>query len=222
MAVDHIRYDLLAQEALRGIVSTVIADTAKNGLPGDHHFYVSFNTRAEGVKISERMRAQYPKDMTIVLQHQFWDLMVDGRAFRGRAVVWRHPGAAGGPVRGDHAFTDPSVQFGLQFQESMPRPPPGARMRPLPTALRLPRPPPRAHGRPPSRKGRTLPSLAATPAAAYPPPDLRHPSRRRRLPKMAPISHQAAARSSASIVSARSRPVRPWMRRRAREGGALR
>ncbi len=60
---------------------TVIADTAKNGLPGEHHFYVSFNTQAEGVEISARMLAQYPKEMTIVLQHQFWDLVVDAEHF---------------------------------------------------------------------------------------------------------------------------------------------
>src|SRR5436190_23534147 len=81
MAVDHIRYDLLAQEALRGLVRTVLSDAAKNGLPGDHHFYISFDTRAEGVRLSQRLRAQYPAEMTIVLQHQFWDLVVNDEAF---------------------------------------------------------------------------------------------------------------------------------------------
>ncbi len=81
MAVDHIRYDLLAQEALRGIVRTVLADAAKNGLPGEHHFYISFDTRADGVRLSPRMLAQWPQEMTIVLQHQFWDLAVHDDAF---------------------------------------------------------------------------------------------------------------------------------------------
>ena len=76
MAVDHIRYDLLAQGALRGVLRTVLSDAAKNGLPGDHHFFVTFDTCAEGVRLSQRMRAQYPKEMTIILQHQFWDLAV--------------------------------------------------------------------------------------------------------------------------------------------------
>ena len=74
MAIDHIRYDILAQDALRGVVRTVLVDAAKNGLPGEHHFFITFDTGAEGVQVSPRMRAQYPADMTIVLQHQFWDL----------------------------------------------------------------------------------------------------------------------------------------------------
>src|SRR5207247_1085681 len=76
MAVDHIRYDILAQDALRGVVRRVLMDAAKNGVPGEHHFYISFDTRAEGVRLSPRMRAQYPEEMTVVLQHQFWDLEV--------------------------------------------------------------------------------------------------------------------------------------------------
>ena len=81
MAFDHIRYDVLAQAALRGVVRTVLADVAKNGLPGEHHFKITFNTMAPGVRLSDRMRAQYPQDMTIVLQHQFWDLAVTEQAF---------------------------------------------------------------------------------------------------------------------------------------------
>src|SRR5947209_10556774 len=113
MAVDHIRYDLLAQEALRGVVRRVLADAARKGLPGDHHFFVEFDTRAPGVRVSERMRAQYPQEMTIVLQHQFWDLAVAehafevGLSFNGiaeRLVV---------PFDAIKGFFDPSVQFGL-------------------------------------------------------------------------------------------------------------
>src|SRR6201997_3912280 len=81
MATDHIRYDILAQQALRGVVRTVLADVAKNGLPGEHHFKITFATGAPGVRLSERMRAQYPETMTIILQHQFWDLTVDDDAF---------------------------------------------------------------------------------------------------------------------------------------------
>ncbi len=65
MAVDHIRYDILAQDALRGVVRRLLMDTAENGLPGEHHFYISFDTRAEGVRLSPRMRAQYPEEMTV-------------------------------------------------------------------------------------------------------------------------------------------------------------
>jgi uncharacterized protein len=117
MAVDHIRYDILAQEALRGLVRTVLTDAAANGLPGEHHFYISFDTRAEGVHLSPRMLAQYPQEMTVVLQHQFWDLVVTderfevGLSFGGIAERLVIPFAA---IKG---FVDPSVQFGLQFEE---------------------------------------------------------------------------------------------------------
>src|ERR1700690_4036032 len=81
MPVDYIRYDVLAQAALRGVVRTVLADVAKKGLPGEHHFKITFATAAPGVRLSERMRGQYPDAMTIVLQHQFWDLTVDDDGF---------------------------------------------------------------------------------------------------------------------------------------------
>ena len=81
MAVDYIRYDILAQDALRGVVRTVLMDAAKKGLPGDHHFYITFDTRADGVRLSQRMLAQYPEEMTVVLQHQFWDLVVSEEDF---------------------------------------------------------------------------------------------------------------------------------------------
>ena len=73
MAEDHMRYDILTQEALRGVVRKVLAEVAKTGLPGEHHFFISFVTRAPGVRLSERLLAQYDKEMTIVLQNQFWE-----------------------------------------------------------------------------------------------------------------------------------------------------
>ena len=76
MPVDHIRYDILVQEALRGMVRDVLADAAKNGLPGDHHFFVTFDTTADGVQLSDRLREQYPEEMRIVLQHQFWGCLL--------------------------------------------------------------------------------------------------------------------------------------------------
>ncbi len=116
MPTDHIRYDILAQEALRGMVRQVLADVAKKGLPGDHHFFITFDTQAEGVRLSPRMRAQYPEEMTVVLQHQFWDLKVTdvsfevGLSFGGvaeRLLV---------PIDSIKAFVDPSIQFALQFE----------------------------------------------------------------------------------------------------------
>ena len=117
MAVDHIRYDILAQEALRGVVRTVLEDAAKNGLPGEHHFFIAVDTRHEGVTLSPRMREQYPTEITVVLQHQFWDLVVTadgfevGLSFGGVAERLIVPFAA---IKG---FFDPSVQFGLQFEQ---------------------------------------------------------------------------------------------------------
>ena len=78
---DHIRYDLLTQQALRGVVRNVLTDAAKKGLPGEHHFYISFDTRPTACASRERLRAQYPEEMTIILQHQFWDLAVTDDGF---------------------------------------------------------------------------------------------------------------------------------------------
>jgi len=116
MPVDHIRYDILVQDALRGMVREVLTETIKKGLPGEHHFFITFDTTAEGVRLSDRLRAQYPEEMTVVLQHQFWDLKVTdemfevGLSFGGigeRLVI---------PFAAIRAFADPSVQFTLQFE----------------------------------------------------------------------------------------------------------
>jgi hypothetical protein len=117
MPVDHIHYDILVQEALRGMVRDVLTDLAKNkAFPGDHHFYITFDTTADGVQISPRLLAQYPEEMTIVLQHQFWDLKVTDKAFDvglsfGGVTERLHI-----PLAAIKAFADPSVQFTLQFE----------------------------------------------------------------------------------------------------------
>jgi hypothetical protein len=116
MAFDHIRYDVLAQAALRGVVRTVLADVAKNGLPGEHHFKITFSTASPGVRLSERMRAQYPQDMTIVLQHQFWDLAVTEQAFEVGLSFGGIPERVAVPFEAVTAFYDPAVQFGFQFE----------------------------------------------------------------------------------------------------------
>jgi uncharacterized protein len=116
MSVDHIRYDLMVREALRGVVRRVLADIARNGLPGEHHFYISFDTRAEGVRISSRLRVQYPEEMTIVLQHQFWDLIVSEIAFEVGLSFGGVPERLHVPFEAIKGFFDPSVQFGLEFQ----------------------------------------------------------------------------------------------------------
>lgn len=116
MSVDHIRYDLLAQEALRSVVRRVLADVARTGLPGDHHFYISFDTRAPGVRLSQRMREKYPEEMTIVLQHQFWDLIVTDVSFEVGLSFGGIPERLLVPFSALKGFFDPSVKFGLQFE----------------------------------------------------------------------------------------------------------
>jgi len=115
MPEDHIRYDILAQEALRGVVRKVLAEVAKTGLPGEHHFFISFVTRAPGVRVSQRLLEQYDKEMTIVLQNQFWDLKVNETAFEVGLSFDGHPEILVIPFAAIKGFFDPSVQFGLQF-----------------------------------------------------------------------------------------------------------
>jgi hypothetical protein len=116
MAIDHIRYDILAQAALRGVVRTVLEDAAKKGLPGEHHFKITFNTAATGVRLSERMRAQFPEVMTIILQHQFWDLAVSDDAFEVGLSFGGVAERLAVPFDAVTAFYDPAVEFGFQFE----------------------------------------------------------------------------------------------------------
>src|SRR5437762_7732793 len=113
---DHIRYDVLARDAMRGMLRRVLDDAAKRGLPGDHHFYITFLTQAEGVKLSPRLMAQYPEEMTIILQHQFWDLVVTDDRFEVGLSFGSVPEKLVVPFSAIKAFLDPSVQFGLQFE----------------------------------------------------------------------------------------------------------
>ena len=149
---DHIRYDLLTQQALRGVVRSVLADAAKKGLPGDHHFYISFDTRADGVRMSERLRAQYPEEMTIILQHQFWDLTVNERGVRGRPVVRRRSGKAHRAVRGDQRLLRSIGAIRPAVRGSRPRARTDARRRPMPAGTRQARKKKRAATRRPSRR----------------------------------------------------------------------
>jgi uncharacterized protein len=115
MPVDHIRYDLLMQDALRGVLRAVLTDVAVKGLPGEHHFYITFDTRADGVRLSARLKASYPEEMTVVLQHQFRDLAVGEDGFDVGLAFNGIPERLHVPFRSIKAFMDPSVQFGLQF-----------------------------------------------------------------------------------------------------------
>src|SRR5215467_1274478 len=115
MSVDHIRYDLLTQDALRSVIRKVLTDAAANGLPGEHHFFITFDTRVDGVRMSARLKASYPEEMTIVLQHQFWDLEVGEDDFDVGLAFNGIPERLHIPLRAVRAFVDPSVEFHLRF-----------------------------------------------------------------------------------------------------------
>jgi hypothetical protein len=116
MATDHIRYDVLARDALRGVLRRVLTDAAEHGLPGEHHFFITFLSTAEGVKLSPRLLAQYPEEMTVILQHQFWDLVVTEDRFEVGLSFGGIPERLVVPFNAIKSFFDPSVQFGLQFE----------------------------------------------------------------------------------------------------------
>ncbi|RDE10197.1 SspB family protein [Pelagibacterium lacus] len=122
MAQDHIRYDILAQEALRGVVRKVLGEVARTGLPGDHHFFISFMTHAPGVRLSQKLLSQYETEMTIVLQNQFWDLKVSETGFEVGLSFDNINEVLFIPFSAIKGFFDPSVQFGLQFEVAEPKP----------------------------------------------------------------------------------------------------
>jgi hypothetical protein len=117
MAEDLIRYDILTQEALRGVVRKVLAEVAKAGLPGEHHFFITFMTRAPGVRISQKLLDQYEKEMTIVMQNQFWDLKVNETSFEVGLSFDGQPEMLVIPFSALKGFFDPSVQTGMQFHD---------------------------------------------------------------------------------------------------------
>src|SRR5262249_33922177 len=96
-----------------------LIDIAKNGLPGEHHFFITFDTAAEGVRLSERLRGQYPEEMTVVLQYQFRDLKVTDAAFEVVLSFGGVPERLHIPFDAIKGFADPSVQFALQFEALM-------------------------------------------------------------------------------------------------------
>jgi hypothetical protein len=115
MADDHIRYDILAQDALRGVMRKVLAEVARTGLPGNHHFFITFLTNAPGVRISSRLRERYPEQMTIVLQFQYWDLKVNETGFEVGLSFSDVPEKLEVPFAAVRGFYDPSVNFELEF-----------------------------------------------------------------------------------------------------------
>lgn len=110
-----IPYDEIVQEALRAVVGRVLREIESTGLPGDHHFYITFKTRAPGVNIPNHLVERFPDEMTIVLQHKFWDLKVEEEGFSVGLTFNQVPTTLFIPYSAITAFVDPSVDFGLQF-----------------------------------------------------------------------------------------------------------
>lgn len=112
---DRFHYDALVDDALRSVVRRVLTQVAETGLPGSHHFYISFRSTDPGVEIPEYLRAKYPEEMTIVLQHQYWDLIIGDTGFEVTVSFNKQQEHIKVPFAALSAFVDPSVRFGLQF-----------------------------------------------------------------------------------------------------------
>jgi hypothetical protein len=116
MAKDFIGYQALTDSALRGVVRDALRRIEKSGLIGAHHFYLTFKTHAEGVDIPEFLKEQYPDEMTIIIQHQYWALKVKDDYFEVTLTFKKLPAPLHIPFNALTAFFDPGVQFGLQFR----------------------------------------------------------------------------------------------------------
>ncbi len=120
MSGEILQYEKMIEEALRGVVREALTQTAKRKfLPGDNHFYITFQTRYPGVSIPDSLKIQHPNEMTIVIQHQFWDLEVDQEGFSVSLSFNRMRERLHIPFLAISSFADPSVKFGLHFQVDM-------------------------------------------------------------------------------------------------------
>jgi hypothetical protein len=122
MAQDLFDYPKMVETALRGVMREALGRTAREGLPGDHHFYVTFRTRAPGVTIPQYLLAKYPEEMTIVLQHQYRALEVADDAFLVNVSFQSRSERLRVPFAAVTTFADPSVNFGLQFEAPAAKP----------------------------------------------------------------------------------------------------
>ncbi len=139
-------YERWTEHALRAVVADALEHAGREGLPGEHHFYISFRTDHPGVSVPAHLRARYPQEITIVLQHRFWDLKVDraGQIFSVGLSFGGIPAQLVVPFDALTAFHDPHVRFGLRFEPEMqaavaaPEPEPEAP--PAPVAEEAPKP----------------------------------------------------------------------------------
>jgi hypothetical protein len=142
---DRFHYDALVDDALRSVVKRVLVQVAAKGLPGSHHFYISFRSTDPGVEMPDYLRAKYPEEMTIVLQHQYWDLVIHDESFEVTVSFNKQQEHIKVPFMALSAFVDPSVRFGLQFDRkdktgALPEKSEGGAVAPTP----LPAPEPKA------------------------------------------------------------------------------
>jgi hypothetical protein len=162
MPTDYIRYDLLVQDALRSVVRKVLTEAARTGLPGDHHFNISFKTQASGVVIPAAMRQRYPDEMAIILQHEFWDLEVTSDGFEVSLNFSRKPERLTIPFDSITGFSDPSVPFGFKLE---PRVSSEAKVTPALPGSAAAKPVIEA---PAAKASRAIPASPAKPAALAP------------------------------------------------------
>ena len=122
MAQDLFEYDKMVEGALRGVVRDALKRAARDGLRSEHHFYIGFDTQLPGVVIPEHLRERYPDEMTIVLQHQFWDLEIAEDHFAVTLSFQKQPERLVVPFAAVRSFADPSVNFALEFAVPAGRP----------------------------------------------------------------------------------------------------
>ena len=143
MVKDLFDYPQMVQAALRGVVREALARTAREGLRGAHHFYVSFRTDAPGVVLPKYLLDKYPEEMTVVLQHQFWGLEVGDEKFSVTVSFQNRPEQLTIPFAAITSFADPSVKFGLQFELPAAKPREEAALPAKVPAEEAPKQPPR-------------------------------------------------------------------------------
>jgi hypothetical protein len=123
MGNDTLDYAAFVDDAMRGVVREILRQVERSGLPGPHHFFISLSTEHPGVMMSDTLRSRYPQEITIVLQHQFWDLHVEENSFRIALSFNNIPEKLVIPFAALTGFADPSTKFGLQFHNQQPAQP---------------------------------------------------------------------------------------------------
>ncbi|MEM8751513.1 MAG: ClpXP protease specificity-enhancing factor SspB [Pseudomonadota bacterium] len=124
MVDQGLNYGVMMQQALRGVMAAALRQIAEEGLPGEHHIYITFDTEQDGVVMPDWLREKYPEQITIVLQHEFRDLEVSEDGFGVNLSFANRPATLFVPFDSVHTFVDPSVEFGLKFDGTEPEPDP--------------------------------------------------------------------------------------------------